>query len=164
MPSALLREQSLHVERPLPWALYALNMQSTFSKKELAVEQLVCAVNLYLDEEYVPAITLAGAAEEILGKLLHFKGHKNALGVLVAYVTQFWAPRRGIEKTEKQAIKDANEIKNHLKHFDGSNETVSFNPHFDAFLLIQRAIENYNRLGEPPMELFEQFAQGSRDF
>jgi hypothetical protein len=42
-----------------------------FTKIDVAVDQLDWAIRLFLDHRaYVPAITLAGAAEEILGKPL----------------------------------------------------------------------------------------------
>ena len=43
----------------------------TYTKTEVAAHQLERALHLFLDEnDYVCAITLAGACEEILGKLL----------------------------------------------------------------------------------------------
>jgi hypothetical protein len=44
-------------------------MEFELSKIDAAVEQLVWAIRLFLDRQaYLPAITLAGAAEEILGQ------------------------------------------------------------------------------------------------
>jgi len=44
-------------------------MEFELTKIDAAVEQLDWAIRLFLDQKaYVPAITLAGAAEEILGK------------------------------------------------------------------------------------------------
>ena len=44
-------------------------MEVEISKIDAAVDQLDWAIRLFLDHHaYVPAITLAGAAEEILGK------------------------------------------------------------------------------------------------
>ena len=44
-------------------------MMHSVSKIEAAVDQLDWAIRLFIDHKaYMPAITLAGAAEEILGK------------------------------------------------------------------------------------------------
>lgn len=39
------------------------------TKLEAAKHQLAVAIQLFLDEDYLSSLTLAGAAEEILGKL-----------------------------------------------------------------------------------------------
>jgi hypothetical protein len=50
------------------------------SKTDAAVEQLDWAIRLFLDHQaYRSAVTLAGAAEEILGKAA---GHRAAIGLL----------------------------------------------------------------------------------
>ena len=47
-------------------------IEETLSNLDVAERQLERAIALFLDEEdYVSALTLAGAAEEILGKLLN---------------------------------------------------------------------------------------------
>jgi hypothetical protein len=46
-------------------------MKFTISKIDAAVEQMDWAIKLFLDHQaYVPAITLAGATEEIVGEVL----------------------------------------------------------------------------------------------
>ena len=49
------------------------------TKFEVAKIQLVKAIELFCSQEPLPAITLAGAAEEILGKLVKKGGGTNAL-------------------------------------------------------------------------------------
>jgi hypothetical protein len=46
-----------------------------YSTRELAEAQLSAAIDLYLAGDYVPAITLAGAAEELFGSQLAPKQH-----------------------------------------------------------------------------------------
>lgn len=49
-------------------------MKSTITKIDAAVTQMDWAIKLFLDQQaYVPTITLAGAAEEIVGELLGSK-------------------------------------------------------------------------------------------
>ena len=52
---------------------------------KIAKEQLETALRLYFEQrDYYSAITLAGAAEEILGKMLNHNGEENLLNSLVA--------------------------------------------------------------------------------
>lgn len=52
----------------------------TLNKIDLAIEQLETALFLFLEHKnYVSALTLAGAAEEILGKAAKIKGIENSL-------------------------------------------------------------------------------------
>ena len=52
----------------------------SLSKIDAATEQLDWAIRLFIDHKaYVPAITLAGAAEEIIGQTL---GDEAALAIL----------------------------------------------------------------------------------
>ena len=61
--------------------LVALKMGlSSTTKVELAVSQLRHAIELFIEaRELISAITLAGAAEEILGQLAEKDGFKHAL-------------------------------------------------------------------------------------
>ncbi|HEY6528588.1 MAG TPA: hypothetical protein VIZ65_07825 [Cellvibrionaceae bacterium] len=46
-------------------------MEYVVKKIDAALVQLDCAIRLFLDEEdYISAITLSGAAEEIIGEVL----------------------------------------------------------------------------------------------
>ena len=55
------------------------SMPIRMQKVEIGVKQLETAIDMYIDKkDYISAITLAGAAEEVLGKLAERKGHKTA--------------------------------------------------------------------------------------
>lgn len=57
----------------------------------LGIEQLDVALELFLEERsYVAALTLAGAAEEILGKALDFQNRTNALSRWHAQIDEMW--------------------------------------------------------------------------
>lgn len=61
--------------------MVALRDMQTFSYLALATHQMERALRLFLDEgDYICAITLAGAGEEILGRLLEESGRQHALG------------------------------------------------------------------------------------
>lgn len=82
----------------------------TLTKIDAAVEQLDWAIKLFLDHQaYVPAITLAGAAEEILGELL------GAESVFSQLKETFCAQYNLPEKVVSQAY--LNRAKNWLKHW-----------------------------------------------
>ncbi len=55
---------------------------TSLSKREIAESQLRTATNFYLTgKEYPSALTLAGASEEILGKILVEKGELPTLEI-----------------------------------------------------------------------------------
>ena len=112
-------------------------MEYTVTKIDAAVHQLDWAVKLLLDhQEYIPAITLAGAAEEILGQIVGdqavFKQLKSK------FSTDFGIP----EKVVSQAF--LNKTKNWLKHWQnlGDEETVAVDLEGEAVQYIVRGITN----------------------
>lgn len=131
-------------------------MLMKLEKEDIALDQLHCAIELFLAGRFIPAITLAGAAEEIFGKAVS-RG-RNSLDVIVRFIT---STGRSASRTEKQ-IKDAcNRVRNCLKH--GAQGTIELNPKLEAYLLIARSIENYQRLGKPKSELMRQFGEAARN-
>ena len=57
------------------------------TKREIAQVQLVQAIELFVSEKFLPSITLAGAAEEILGSLIAMQGDTPAIKVSEAALT-----------------------------------------------------------------------------
>ena len=85
------------------------------SKIDAAVEQLDWAIRLFLDHKaYVPAITLAGAAEEVLGQAVGGRAAFNALRK--TFATNLAMD----EKVVSQA--HLNRAKNWLKHGPGHTD------------------------------------------
>jgi hypothetical protein len=107
------------------------------SKIDAAVDQLDWAIRLFLDHKaYVPAITLAGAAEEILGQAA---GGRAAFDVLKKkFAADFSMP----EKVVSQA--HLNRAKNWLKHWDerADDETVRLELDEEALQYIVRSLTN----------------------
>jgi hypothetical protein len=133
-------------------------MRVSLKKVEIALEQLHCAIELFLADRFIPAITLAGAAEEIFGKAISLRGYRNSLDIVVLFVL---SNGRAAGRAEKQIRDACNRVKNCLKH--GAQGTIEFNPQLDAYLLIARSIENYLRLGKPKSELMRQFEEVTRN-
>jgi hypothetical protein len=127
-----------------------------YSKLEVAKLQLDRAVRLFLDEaDYVCAVTPAGAAEEILGKLLERQRKKNALGSVVEACVAYGREVHEEEWAAKDFRDMANQIRNGLKHYsDGDDIDV---PRDAAEEMIDRAIENLLSLSLSPSEHVQRF-------
>lgn len=83
----------------------------------IALEQLEIAIRLFSEEKaYFAAITLAGASEEILGKLAKHQGKENSIEALKKAACMVHEHLYG-EKIEPSAVADrANYAKNKIKH------------------------------------------------
>ena len=112
-------------------------MEFVLTKIDAAVDQLDWSMRLFLDHKaYVPAITLAGAAEEIVGEMLR---DKSAFALL----KQRLAERTGLpEKVISQL--HLNRGKNWLKYWQGlrDEETICVELETEAIQYIIRATAN----------------------
>lgn len=123
---------------------------TTFTKSEVAQLQLAEAISLFTEERFLPAITLAGAAEEILGKLLHRREELSAIKESARTIGSIrlktGLPLLG-EKSEREMIDDWNATRNSLKHLVGpEDEPITVNFCDEAYWMIKRALENSKRL------------------
>lgn len=112
-------------------------MEFELSKIDAAVHQLDWAIRLFLDHKaYVPAITLAGAADEILGKAV---GSRAAFEVLKKkFAADFSLPGKVV------SCAYLNKARNWLKHWDGrtDEERVRLELDEEALQYIVRALTN----------------------
>jgi hypothetical protein len=120
------------------------SMPKGYEKRDIAIAQLRKAIQLFNAKEYVCAVTLAGAAEEILGKIAKKRGGTTAL----EGETHFWNQLAEIvnkPKPERKKVIDVlNRARNELKHNDsGKNIFYEADFEFEAQCLIDRAIRNY---------------------
>ena len=127
------------------------------SKFDIALSQLNLAIKLYMsDEEYPSVITLAGAAEEILGTLASKNGHENALdrkkNELMSMYEHLRTKLDFFSETEinpkKTFVDISNKARNKMKHLstdkeDKSREDVELDFEAEAAKLIKRALINY---------------------
>ena len=113
-----------------------------YSKFEIARHQLEQSIKFYLDDkDYICAITLAGASEEILGKLLEAKGKENDLTNFVNACVDINELMDGEKIPRKEFVEMANFHRNHLKHIvDGSDVFVTKE---SARQMIDRALSNF---------------------
>ena len=133
----------------------------TFDKKCVALTQIETAIRLYFEgEDYFSAITLAGAAEEIFGKLVTEKGLDNSIESLKAAAVKIHKRLYGTESTPKNIADVANRERNAMKHLNATvGPTLTFVPKENAEDMINRAIDNYWLLEEwltPAMEYFQR--------
>jgi hypothetical protein len=137
----------------------ALRELTTF---EIAELQLNHAIKLFVQgEDMISVITLAGAAEEILGKLVIqvVPGKKNALQKRIDQTVelhrQLWneLPEKVSEIADYQ-----NRARNALKHFDPKTlPIVRLDPEAEAIRMIDRALENFCWLRPRSNSLIRQY-------
>lgn len=112
-------------------------MKYTVNKIEAAADQLDWAIRLFLDHKaYVPAITLAGAAEEILGEVILNEAAFHKLKSILSEQT-------GLE--EKIISQEyLNKTKNWLKHWRNQkdDESIEIELEKEAMQYLARAMAN----------------------
>lgn len=129
-------------------------------KVDLAIEQLEIALYLFLEgKSHVSALTLSGAAEEILGMALKIKDKENSLQVsyrIYSHPQLQWVnhPKTWAEFTTKEK----NKIRNAVKHLSDANDlTFQADIEDETLWMLVRATDNYNRLGFSPTKNMYKF-------
>lgn len=118
---------------------------TTYTKLDAASHQLDKAINLFLEGDHLCAVTLSGAAEEILGKLSAAAGHD----VAVEYIAALHGPEfaaTGAPMTKTEIISALNRARNAAKHA-GASEGEFAVDWADAMALLMRAIPMARELG-----------------
>lgn len=125
--------------------------------EQIAEQQLTASIRLFQKGQYVCAITLAGAAEEILGKRLRKLGAEPSFDNLKDSIVRI-AKLHGDNdpKTEKLVAELLNSTRNELKHYAG-DEALEFDLREDAIELLERAISNYMLLTGVILDEMAQF-------
>jgi len=116
------------------------------SAEQIAEQQVLAAIRLWHNRDYVAAITLAGAAEEILGKRLRRYGLEPSLDNIKSTIVKLSQLLGDTDpKTGRQVADLLNQTKNELKHYAGDEE-LEFDLLADSVELLERAIMNYQIL------------------
>lgn len=118
------------------------------TKTDIALEQLTVAIGFYLQRKHpVAALTLAGAAEEILGKQCEAQRKEPSIRrraeATRALYTFLWPHR--MTPAGKVFVDRRNLARNQAKHND-TGAPVTFNWNREAEQMITRGIENYRAL------------------
>ena len=132
------------------------------SKRRIAEMQLYRAIKLLEGEgpDYGPlsALTLAGAAEEILGKMAAAKGMPTAFEdatdaakQLRKFVRSLMGKKPGKPPKDGTIRRRLNRVRNAVKHNDpGRNSYVTAYFYLEAEDMIRRGIRNYKKLYRKP--------------
>lgn len=125
--------------------------------EQIAEIQLLEALELAKAKRWVPAITLAGAAEEILGKRLRKIGKEPSFDNMKEAVVKI---AHDLGETDPNLEKDVayliNLTKNELKHYTG-DETIEFDLEQDGVEILERAMVNYTMLTGIALSEFTEF-------
>ncbi|SFL49910.1 hypothetical protein [Azotobacter beijerinckii] len=110
------------------------------NKMNVARRQLAVAIDIFLsDGDPIAIITLAGAAEEIFGKIALRNNKENSLEFMLRAHKAL-----GGTITEKELIKNANLVRNALKHAnDEGDEEIELDEQQEAISMLSRALTNY---------------------
>lgn len=122
----------------------------TLTKAEVAVRQLDQAIRLFLEGDLLSSLTLAGAAEEILGKLCERAGKPVSIEQIVAFHYDETDPVLPDGERRKILLAVLNRARNAVKHANNPDEaTFDLEPDF-ALQMIMRAMPMARNLGLPP--------------
>lgn len=135
----------------------------------IAESQLNTAFALFFEQEgrsgqegYYSVITLAGAAEELLGKLLGDRKLENSLGLVKRLVASQFKEDTGISLLESEVQRALNAPKNMLKH-GSSGAPIEFDAKQSARSMLIRASMNYYKLTSEMTDTMKLFWRGSTD-
>lgn len=116
------------------------------SAHEIAEHQLLSALKLWRENDYLSALTLAGAAEEILGKRLRKLGREPSFDQIKNQIVTAANLQGDTNKETEKLVADLlNQSRNELKHYAG-DESLSFDIKEDAAEILQRALVNHQLL------------------
>lgn len=119
---------------------------ASFTKLEIAVAQLRLAITLFLEHrEFIAVVTLAGAAEEILGKLAEKAGHSPALTKHAEVARSMYVAMWKDDPGTKVFVDLRNKARNEVKHLISGAPFVG-DIEVEATRMLDRAVENYRLL------------------
>jgi hypothetical protein len=117
-------------------------------KLSVATQQLDTALRLYFGRrDYFSAITLAGAAEEILGVYLKRHRQPNAFDEDLEASLRVYRWLHNQDTSPEKMHKTINRVKNAAKHMQGFADVELFcDPREEARTILDRAVSNYYHL------------------
>ena len=115
----------------------------------IATMQLEAAIDHFNSGQltgFICATTLAGAAEEIFGKLLNLINKEHILGTIK-------------KERDEEEVKNLNLVRNAYKHLSHEFCDKEFNPRTEALYLILRTIINFCRLNNVITDKMQKFLE-----
>jgi len=126
------------------------------TKLKLAEIQIEKAIDLFVNEEdYVCSLTLAGAAEEMLGNILHKNGEENILAELLPWYQEKHDPNITFSKLAKGVNETRDELKHGHANPDPNYEVDISKPLCGQMLM--RALVNYKAVAKDPTNKMIEF-------
>lgn len=138
--------------------------EQVHDKKTIAVTQLETALRLYNEgSDYYSVITLAGAADEILGRMLAAKGKKPFVRALAEGAAEMHRLLFGSDVGVKDFVDRSNRAENTLKHHGpGSPQGTAFDAREEAIDMLDRAVTNYWHLEHNATPAMTAFVDSQR--
>jgi hypothetical protein len=121
-------------------------MDTLLGKREIAQVQLVEAIRLFVNENFLCAITLSGAAEEILARIINSTGGLSSVERAAKEVKKL--QEKGVtgvmgNMSGKHLYNLWNHGRNTVKHHNSKDdESVVMNLFDEAYWMIRRALDN----------------------
>jgi hypothetical protein len=113
------------------------------------------AISLFLEGQFVSALRLAGAADEILGKALSDSGKQNFLDWKYEALEPILMMRH---QTKEDFIRDENRALIAITHMESASDlSVTLDLEEPAYSMIVRACHNYDLLGLPRTAKMHKF-------
>lgn len=143
--------------------------EKAYSKLTIARTQLDTALRLYEEgDDLFSVVTLAGAAEEVLGGLLQqvaeergYGRSPRALDTLVDATMRVYRVLLGEELERRNLVHQANRVRNRLKHHSlDDSRHLEMDLEEAAKSMLQRAVNNYWRLTKERTSAMKRFEDG----
>jgi hypothetical protein len=133
--------------------------EATHRRIDLAIEQLDTALELFLSgRSFASALTIAGAAEEILGKALSLTDRQHVLDYRYESLNAMHLELHGTPIQKEQFFKDENRARNAAKHMRSlAEDTITVDLQEAAVWMLVRACANYDALEYPRTDRMRQF-------
>ncbi|MFA6261448.1 MAG: hypothetical protein WC760_08270 [Bacteroidia bacterium] len=113
-------------------------------KIDIALIQLRTSIQLYNKDNFIAALTLAGAAEEILGKISKKNSKTNAAIEEKIFIDQIADIYKKDRPSYNKVLNLRHKLKNEIKHNDrGDNDDIIHDFKCEAETFILGAIRNY---------------------
>ena len=117
------------------------------SKQDAATHQLDAAIHLFLKGDYLSSLTLAGAAEEILGSLSRIAGLPVAIEAIAEHHRKDTDPALTDKESSNVIFGIANRARNSAKHANDEGETEVEIERLHPLQMIMRAMPMRRNLG-----------------
>ena len=131
----------------------------TISKLDAAMHQLNLAITLFLGGDYLASLTLAGAAEDILGGLCKAAGKPSAAEFIANYHEKDVDPAVPAGKRLGVVFTVMNRARNAAKHADRPDENTVDVDQMHPLQMLMRAIPMCVALGVKPSDKIKRMVR-----